>query len=352
MSNNIALITGANSMDSKTLTHLLLSKNYKVILTYRRNSFFDEQNLRKIFLLDLKEYPDSRLDFEVCDISCQNSVNECIKSVLAKHSRIDELYMLAAMSHVGNSFTQRELSIQVNGMSYYYFLEAIKNLTPKTRIYGALTSELAGNVPDGSYFNEETCWNPKSPYACGKALGGHWIKMYRESKDSNLFACFGILFNHSNCYRNLDFAVRKITNTAAKIALGKEKQLSLAHLNWSRDEHWSDFGMEMAWSMLQNEKPTDYVIGTGQTHEAEEYLNHAFTFFNLDWKKFVKLDKSLERPNEVHRLIADSSKAQKELGWNPSRLSFGQHIIMLCQYDFELESGKIPQRPDVFKMFP
>ena len=194
MSNNIALITGAGGMDAKTLTHLLLSKNYKVILTYRRNSYFDEANIKNHFKDDLEKYPNSELYLEVCDISCQNSINECIRSVLKQHTRIDELYMLAAMSHVGNAFKQKELCINVNGQSYYYFLEALSNLSPKTKVYGALTSELAGNVPDGFYFNENTVWNPKSPYSIGKMLGGQWIKFYRESLDKKLFACFDIAF--------------------------------------------------------------------------------------------------------------------------------------------------------------
>ena len=124
--NNIALITGSNGMDAKTLTHLLLSKGYKVILTYRRNSFFDEENLRSFFLIDLIKYPNSELHMEVCDIGCYNSVKECIKSVLNKHSRIDELYLLAANSHVGESFKNKEFSIQTNGQSVYYFLGTIK----------------------------------------------------------------------------------------------------------------------------------------------------------------------------------------------------------------------------------
>lgn len=350
--NNIALITGANGMDAKTLTHLLLSKNYKVILTYRRNSFFDEAQIKNLFKEDLLKYPNSEIHCEVCDISCQNSINECIKSVLKNHSRIDELYMLAAMSHVGNSFKQKDLCINVNGQSYYYFLDCLKNLSPNTRVYGAMTSELAGSVPDGSLFNEETPWNPKSPYAYGKMLGAHWIKHYRESTDSKMFTCFGILFNHSNQYRSLDFACRKITNTAAKIALGKTNELRLGHLNWARDEHWSDWGCEAMWKMLQLSSPTDFVIGTGETHWCEEYLDLAFQYFNLDWKKYVKLDQSLLRPNEVHRLIADSSKAQKILNWNPKKMTFKNHIELLCKYDYALESGQKLIRPNVFELYP
>jgi len=352
MSNNITLITGANGMDSKTLTHLLLSKNYKVILTYRRNSYFDEGIIKNHFKEDLEKYPNSELYLEVCDISCQNSINECIKSVLKQHTRIDELYMLAAMSHVGMAFKQRDLCIQVNGQSYYYFLEALSNLSPKTRVYGAMTSELAGNVPDGFYFDEDTVWNPKSPYAIGKMLGGQWIKHYRESLDKQIFACFGILFNHSNFYRTQDFAVMKIANTAAKISLGKINELKLAHTHWARDEHWSDFGCEMMWKMLQLSEPQDFVVGTGKTHWCEEYLDVSFNYFNLDWKKYLKLDESLSRPNEVERLVANSTKAQNVLDWNPNRISFKKHIELLCKYNFELESGLKPTRPNVFQMFP
>lgn len=349
MSCNIALITGANSMDAKTLTHLLLSKGYKVILTYRRNSYFDEQNIKNLFRQDLIENTSSELLLEVCDISCQNSVNECIKSILRQHSRIDEIYMLAAMSHVGNSYKQKELCIQTNGMSYYYFLEAVKNLTSKTKLYGALTTELFAGT--GEAVNEESPWRPKTPYAISKALAGRWIQFYRESKDSGIFACFGILGNHSNQYRSLDFAIRKITNAAAQIALGKKNSLVMAHTNWARDEHWSDFGCEMMWRMLQQPNPEDFAIGTGIIHHAEEYLYLAFNYFNLDFKKYLKLDESLSRPNEVHYLLVNSQKAQKKLGWKPQRMSFKNHIELMCQYDYALEKGEKPERPNVFKLY-
>lgn len=350
--NRIAVITGAGGMDAKTLTHILLSKNYHVVLTYRRNTQLNINNIRDLFIEDLQRYPRSKLTFQVCDITDKNSISECLKYITWNIGIIDELYLLAAMSHVGNSFTQKEYSILANGQSYYYFLETIKEHSKNTKIYGALTSELAGNVKDGAFFNEETIWNPKSPYSIGKALGGHWIKFFRESNDSNLFACFGVLFNHSNIYRNLDFAIRKITNTAAKIILGKEKELRLAHLDWARDEHWSDFGCEMMWKMLQNSNPKDYVIGNGETHWGEEYVNLAFSYFNLSWKNYVKFDETLIRPNEVVRLVSNSSKAEKELGWRCNRMSFKQHIELLCKYDYDLESGLSPIRPNVFELFP
>ncbi len=347
MSNNTAIVTGAGGMDAKTLTHFLLSKNYRVILTYRRNTYFDEERIKQLFSFDLKQYPKSELYLQVCDISCQNSVRECINSILKEHSRIDELYLLAANSHVGESFKNKELSIQTNGQSVYYFLEALKQNSIKTRVYFAGTSELAGGIESGT-FNEECLWNPRSPYAIGKALGARWINFYRDCLDSNMFCCYGILFNHSNVYRSKDFFIRKVTNAAAKIALNKQKELKLGHLNFSRDEHYSDFGMEAAWKILQLDKPENFVIGNGIDHPGEEYLNEAFGYFNLDWKKYVKFDESLKRPNEVVRLIADSQKAQNKLGWIPNRISFKQHIEIMCKYDYELESGGTPIRPDVF----
>ena len=215
-----------------------------------------------------------------------------------------------------------------------------------------MSSELAGNVPDGFIFNEETSWHPKSPYSIGKSIAGNWIRYYRESKDSQLFCCFGILFNHSNTYRSKDFYIRHVTNMAAKIVLGKEKQLPLGNLNFDRDEHWSDFGCEMMWKMLQNEKPNDYVIATGQTHHGEEYLDAAFNYFNLNWKDYVAIDPQRFRPNEVVRLIGDSTKAQKELGWKPDRIPFKNHIELMCKYDYESESGQSPVRPNVFELYP
>jgi GDPmannose 4,6-dehydratase len=250
---------------------------------------------------------------------------------------------------VGESFKNKELSIQTNGQSVYYFLECLKNHSPKTRIYFAATSELVGGINEGK-FNEDCAWNPKSPYAVGKALGARWVNLYRDSLDSNMFCCFGILFNHSCTYRSLDFYVRRVTNMAAKIALGKEKALALGNLNFYRDEHWSDFGCEAMWKMLQLDKPENFVVGNGVGHHGEEYLDLAFGHFNLNWSDFVKLDKSRLRPNEVVRLVADSTKAQKQLGWIPERISFKKHIDLMCDFDFQLENGQIPKRPDVFDL--
>lgn len=331
----VALITGANGMDAKTLARFFRDKDYKVILTHRRNSLFNEDNWFKETQIEDKE----KYSFEVCDITDQNSVRSCIKSILLQFGRLDELYMLAAMSHVGMSFSQKEYSIQANGQSYYYFLEAISDLTPTTKTYGALTSELFGGVGSG-VFNEKSHWNPKSPYAIGKNLGGNWIKYYRESKQHNLFACYGILFNHSNFFRTNDFFVAKLCSGAAEIALGKRKKITFGNLDFYRDEHWSDFGVEAMWKILQLEQPDDFVIGSDKTFSGHDYIRYAFEYFNLDPKKHIEQSNSLFRPNEVDILKSDSRKAQEKIGWNPNRMTFKGHIGKLCQYHYDKLRGK------------
>lgn len=350
----IVLVTGANAMDSKELTHIHLSRGNTVILTYRRSTTLNLQDIRNLFKKELLENPTARLDFEFCDITDQNSVITCIKNTLNKYGKIDHIYMIAAMSHVGQSFFQKDYSIIANGQSYYYFLEAVKSYTKETRVYGALTSELAGNVIYGNMFDEETPWNPKSPYSYGKALGGHWIKHYRESSDSNLFCCFGLLFNHSSAaYRTSDFFIRKLTNSFAKIALGKQEFVEFGFLDFWRDEGYASFYCEQMINMLDNPRgPIDYVIATGTAHHAEEYLDLAAKYFNLDWKKVVRVNDSLKRSNEVVRLVGDSSKAQKDFGFNPNRMPFKDHIDLMCKYDYEMELGERPDRPDVFKLYP
>lgn len=345
-----AVITGAGGMDAKTLARFLQYKDYQIILTYRRNSLFNiDEWLKEVQIEPLNR---SKIFFEVCDITDQNSVNECLKNVIKKHGKIDELYLLAAMSHVGFSFTQKEYSIMANGQSYYYFLECLKNHSPNTRTYGAMTSELAGNVPSGTIFNEKSQWNVKSPYSIGKQLGASWIKFYRESTDSNLFACYGILFNHSNIFRTKDFFCSKVCHGAAAISLGLSNELPLGNLEFYRDEHLTDFGVEMMWKMLQQSQPEDYVIGNGSCIHGEQYLNAAFGHFNLDWKSYVRQDKALLRPNEVHRLIADPSKAEVKLGWKKDRISFEDHMKELCNFHYAKLQGLEYKIPNFWEKYP
>jgi GDPmannose 4,6-dehydratase len=256
--------------------------------------------------------------------------------------------LLAAQSHVGNSFISSESTVITNGMSVYHFLENIRLLTPKTKLYFAATSELFGGNPDKCPFNELSEYECRSPYSIGKELGTRWIKYFKQTY--GLFATYGLLFNHSNCNRGKNFFIRRVTNSAARIALGKQKDLALGNLNFWRDEHWGDFGTEMMWKMLQLNDPEVFVICKGECYHGEQFLDKAFGYFNLNWRKYVTFDKDRLRPNEVIKLTGDSSKAVEKLGWNPKRMSFEKHIELMCKYDYSIESTGIAERPNVFDL--
>ncbi len=333
-----ALVLGVTGMDGKTLTHILLDKEYDVIGTYRRVTVNLKQEISSLYNFN------SKLSFEFCDINDFVSV----KTLLEKHPDCNEIYLLASQSHVAHSFTSPNIS-GMNGMSVYNVLENVKNICPTAKTYFAGTSELfGGKNPPIKGYTEDCEYDCRSPYSIGKEMGTRWVKYYRQL---GLFACYGVLFNHSNCYRGLDFLIRRVTNSAAKIALGKESELSLGNINFYRDEHFADFGCEMMWKMLQQEYPKDYVIGTGRTNHGEEYLDNSFGFFNLDWKKYVKIDQSRFRLNEVDKLIGDSYLAQKELNWNPNRISFKEHIDLMCDYDYKLEQGLNPVRSNILEIY-
>lgn len=338
----IAIVVGITGMDGESAAHFLLSKGYKIIGTYRKNSHID--------LVDLAAKYLNKINFEYCEISDFNSVRLLIEKCLKKYGQIDEIYLIAAQSHVGFSFEEPEKTVITNGMSAYNFLENLRNLSSKTRLYFCATSELLGGDASKCPFNEESEYECRSPYSIGKELGTRWIKYYVQTY--GMFATYGVLFNHSNCSREKSFYIRKVTNTAARIALGLEKELKLGNLNFWRDEHWSDFGVEMMWKMLQLNEPKTYLICNGSGHHGEEFLNEAFNYFNLDWKKYIKIDNSLFRPNEVVKLVGNPSKAIKELDWRPNRISLKEHISLMCDYDYRLEKGEKVERPNVFKLFP
>lgn len=334
-----AIVFGINSMDGRTLTHILLAKGYQVVGTFRRNTL----NLKDDILPLYGASPN--LAFEYCDVSDSGSM----KQLITKHADAHEAYLLAAQSHVGFSFASEEVSILTNGQSVLHLLKNVHELAPKMRAYFAATSELMGGADPEKPYNEDSPYDCRSPYSIGKELGTRWVKYYRQL---GVFACYGILFNHSNIYRSADFYVRRCTQAAARIALGKQKSLSLGFLGFSRDEHWSDFGCEMMWKMLQQDQPRDYVIANGVTHTGEEFLQLAFGHFNLNWQDHVVVDQSRFRPNEVVKLIGDSSRAQRDLGWRPERMPFKDHIDLMCEWDYVLESGGKPMRPDVFSLYP
>ncbi len=342
MSNSkVALISGAG-MDSKTLTHFLISKGYKVYVGTRRSTTFHQDSFKDLFYQDLQINPTAKLVVLEMDMSDQVSVSAAISSILHNESQLDEIYHLAAASHVGYSYNHPYQNMY-NGTSVIHFLECVRKLTPKTRFYFASSTEMyAGNTYDGKY-TEKDAFYPKTPYGCSKVLGFDLTRFYRETY--GIFALSGILANHSNIYRHESFFIRKITKAAARIALGKQKNVKIGHLNWARDEFWSDFGMEAAWKLLQLDKPEDVIIGNGNAVWGEEYVQNAFNFFNLRWSDYVLFDEAFLRKNEVTKLEVNPQKAVDLIGWKPNRISFQKHIDLMCSFDYSSEAGRAAIRP-------
>ncbi|MBI3991239.1 MAG: GDP-mannose 4,6-dehydratase [Candidatus Omnitrophica bacterium] len=298
-----ALITGVTGQDGAYLAKFLLDKGYRIFGTYRRLS---TPNFWRLQYLDIFE----KVNLIPADLIDSASIMGAIK--IAKP---DEVYHLAAQSFVGSSFEQSVAVGQITGLGVTRVLEVIRDINPKIKFYQASTSELYGNgclKPQ----NEDTPFRPTSPYATAK-LHGYWMtKIYREAY--GIFACNGILFNHESPLRGLEFVTRKITNAVAKISLGLEKEIQLGNLHAKRDWGYAPEYVESMWLILQQKAPDDYVIATNEAHSIKEFLEKAFSIVNLNWKKYVKVDKRFIRPLDVHYLQGDYSRARKKLGWNPN----------------------------------
>lgn len=349
MKNRVALISGFG-MDAKTLTHLLLSKNYHVFLATRRNTILEIENIKQLFSDDLNQYPDAKISTLYVDICDGGSVRSCIEKVLSTAGKLDELYHLAASSLVSYSYEAPLLNIETNGVSVLHFLDVIRQISNKTKMYFAASTEMyAGNVNDEKY-TEKSNFYPKTAYGCSKVLGFDLTRYFRETY--GLFCLSGILANHSNIYRTPSFFIRKLTQTSAKIVTGKVEKLKIGHLNWARDEFWADFGMEAAWKLLQLDSPQDTIIGNGSPRWGEEYVDLVFNYFNLNRSEHLAFDPQFLRKNEVVKLEVDPSLAIKTIDWRANRMPFKNHLELMCKYDYELESGQKPIRPDVFKLYP
>jgi GDPmannose 4,6-dehydratase len=240
--------------------------------------------------------------------------------------------------------------MQASGIAMFYILESFKEISPRTKIFQACTSEMFGGDPKNCPFNENSQFECRSPYAISKHVSFDWIKYFRQTY--GMFACAAFCFNHSNIYRHSEFYIQKVCLAAARISLGKQKDIELGNLKFARDESYSDFCVEAFWKMLQLDKPDDFVIGRGEAFEGEQFLDEAFGYFNLNWKKYVKQDKSLFRDNEVVKLVSNPSKAQNILKWNPTRITFKQHIGFMCEHNIQIESGIKPIRKNVLELFP
>jgi len=312
-----ALITGITGQDGAYLAKFLLEKGYKVYGTYRRLSTPNFWRLQHLNIIDKVKL----VSFDLID---QSSITKMLNE-----AKPDEVYNLAAQSFVGASFEQPIATGEITGIGVTKMIDAIKSVSSKTKFYQASSSEMFGLVQETPQ-KETTPFYPRSPYAAAK-LYGHWITVnYREAY--NLFACSGILFNHESPLRGLEFVTRKITNSVARIKLGLQKDLFLGNLDSKRDWGFALDYVEAMWLMLQQDKPDDYVISTGETHSVREFCDIAFKKVGLNYEDHVKIDKRFLRPTEVEILLGDCSKAKAKLNWKP-KVTFNALVKMMIKED-------------------
>jgi GDPmannose 4,6-dehydratase len=310
-----ALITGVTGQDGSYLAEFLLGKGYEVVGMVRRTSHDSYERIEH--LLD-------RIEIVAADLLDQHSL-----TVVLQDTRPDEVYNLAAQSFVPTSWNQPVLTGEFTALGVTRILEAIRLVSPKARFYQASSSEMFGKVSETPQ-RETTSFYPRSPYGVAKVYG-HWITVnYRESYD--LFAVSGILFNHESPRRGIEFVTRKVTDGVARIKLGMAKDLRLGNLDARRDWGFAGDYVEAMWLMLQQAEPQDYVIGTGETHSVRELVELAFGHVGLDYRQYVVSDPRFHRPAEVDLLLADASKARKELGWK-TRVSFPELVAMMVDAD-------------------
>lgn len=310
-----ALLTGITGQDGSYLAELLIKKGYRVIGVARRSSTVNYERIHH--LLD---------DITVVqgDLQDQGSL-----LAMLEEYKPTEVYNLAAQSFVPTSWNQPALTGDITAIGVTRMLEAIRFVNPKIRFYQASSSEMFGKVMEVPQ-SEDTPFYPRSPYGVAKVYG-HWITVnYRES--FNIFATSGILFNHESPRRGIEFVTRKITDGVAKIKTGKAKELRLGNLEAQRDWGFAGDYVEAMWLMLQQEKPDDYVVGTGETHAVREFCEIAFAHVGLDYKEFVVMDEKFYRPAEVDLLISDPSKARQQLKWEP-QVSFKELVTMMVDAD-------------------
>ena len=313
-----ALITGVTGQDGSYLAEFLLSQGYDVIGMVRRTSTINFHRIAH-FQDQIELVPGDLLD-QVSMIR-----------ILEEH-RPDELYNLAAQSFVQTSWNQPVFTGEVTGLGVTRILDAIRTIDPKIRFYQASSSEMFGKVVETPQ-KETTPFYPRSPYGVAKVYG-HWITInYRESYD--LHATSGILFNHESPRRGMEFVTRKITHHVAKIKLGLTNELRLGNLDSRRDWGFAGDYVKAMWLMLQQDKPDDFVVATGETYSVEEFLTEAFGCLDLDWHDYVVQDPRYMRPAEVDLLVGDPSKAGRDLGWEPT-VTFPELVKMMVDADLKL----------------
>lgn len=328
-----ALITGITGQDGSYLAELLLGKGYEVHGIVRRSSTFTTERIDHLFVDPHDSAAGVHLHYgDLGDATGLRRVFELV--------RPDEVYNLAAQSHVRVSFEQPEYTADADAMGVLRLLDALRDYQQRTdsdvRFYQAGTSEMFGSTPPPQ--SEDSPFYPRSPYACAK-LFAHWSTVnYREAY--GLFACNGILFNHESERRGETFVTRKITRAAARIKLGLQDKLYLGNLDARRDwGHARDY-VEAMWLMLQQEHPADYVVATGEMYSVREFLSRVFTRLGLQWERFVEVDPRYFRPTEVEALQGDASKAREQLGWRP-KIGLDALVQIMVDHDLELAQQEL-----------
>ncbi|RME56075.1 GDP-mannose 4,6-dehydratase [Candidatus Parcubacteria bacterium] len=328
-----ALITGITGQDGSYLAELLLAKGYEVHGVVRRASTFNTSRIDHLYRDP--HLPGTRLFLHYGDLADANTIRKLIYEV-DPH----EIYNLGAQSHVRVSFDIPEYTANITALGTLRVLEAIKDFQKHTgkqvKFYQASSSEMFGASPPPQ--NEQTPFRPRSPYGISKVFSFYAVQNYREAY--GLFACNGILFNHESPRRGETFVTRKIARGVARIRAGLDKKLYLGNLKARRDWGYAPEYVEAMWLMLQQEQPDDYVVGTGESHTVEEFVERAFRHAGLgDWKKYVEIDPRYYRPTEVEHLVADATKAKQQLGWQP-KVRFEELVKIMVDADLKREEGK------------
>jgi GDPmannose 4,6-dehydratase len=329
-----AMITGITGQDGSYLAELLLSKGYEVHGIKRRSSSFNTSRIDAV----LPDWHDrnARLFLYFADLADSSSLIRLLSQV-----RPDEIYHLGAQSHVRASFDIPEYTADITALGTTRILEAVHATGIKTKFYQASSSEMFGQVAETPQ-RETTPFRPRSPYACAKVYA-HWITInHRESY--GLFACNGILFNHESPRRGETFVSRKITRAVARIHSGLQDKLYLGNLDAKRDWGYAPEYVEAMWRIMQLDQPDDFVVATGETHTVREFVQNAFDYAGLDWRKWVEIDPRYFRPTEVDTLLGDASKARRVLGWKPN-VKFEQLVRIMVDADMQSLQDQLQGRP-------
>jgi GDPmannose 4,6-dehydratase len=327
-----AFVTGVTGQDGSYLAELLLSKGYEVHGLIRRASTFNTQRIEHLYRDPHANGEAVRFYLHYGDLANTGNLVDLIYSI-----RPDEVYHLAAQSHVRVSFDLPEYTGDVTGLGTLRILEAIRKSRSQTRFYQASSSEMFGAAKPPQ--NEQTPFEPQSPYAAAKLFSYWSARNYRQGY--KLFATNGILFNHESPRRGETFVTRKITRALAAIIAGKQNKLYLGNLDAKRDWGYAPDYVVAMWMMLQQDQPDDFVIGTGESHSVREFLDEAFGYVNMDWHDIVEIDQRYYRPNEVDYLLADASKARQALHWEP-RIFFKDLVRIMVDADMELAGLQSP----------